>query len=112
MYLQKFYMVKLKSINKALKVMSRMQRWWSKKINILKKIISLQCSWVKRLYDDSFIEWKISLRLIKNVFGNSFRFHANVDFKRHHVKSFSNYYRDILFNWKKYSSQKPEVPSY
>ena len=105
-------MVKLKSINKALKVMSRMQRWWSKKINILKKIISLQCSWVKRLYDDSFLEWKISLRLIKNVFGNSFRFHANVDFKRHHVKSFSNYYRDILFNWKKYSSQKPEVPSY
>ena len=37
-----------------------------KNVNIQKKISSLQCSWVRRLYDDSFHEWKvIPLKLIK-----------------------------------------------
>ena len=37
-----------------------------KNVNI--KIISLQCSWVRRLYDDSFHEWKlIPLKLIKKI---------------------------------------------
>ena len=30
-----------------------------KNVNIQKKIIRLQCSWVRRLYDDSFHEWKV-----------------------------------------------------
>ena len=39
-----------------------------KNVNIQKKIISLQCSLVRRLYDDSFHEWKlIPLKLIKKV---------------------------------------------
>ena len=29
-----------------------------KKVDIKSKIISLQCSWVKKLYDESFYEWK------------------------------------------------------
>ena len=33
------------------------------------KITSLQCSWVKKLYDESFHRWKIiPLNLIKNAF--------------------------------------------
>ena len=63
-----------------------------KDVDIPKKIINFQCSWV-------------------NEFGNSFRFHSNLAFKRH-VKSFPHCYRDILLNWKIYPSQKPEVPSY
>ena len=36
-----------------------------KNVNIQKKIIRLQCSWVRRLYDDSFHEWKVMpLKLI------------------------------------------------
>ena len=38
-----------------------------KNVNIQKKVMSLQCSWVRRLYDDSFLEWKaIPLKLIKS----------------------------------------------
>ena len=43
-----------------------------KNVDIFSKITSLQCSWVKRLYDDSFHAWKvIPLFLIKNYLGNS-----------------------------------------
>ena len=39
-----------------------------KNVNINKKIISLQCSWMRRLYNDSFHEWKvIPLKLIKKI---------------------------------------------
>ena len=76
-----------------------------KNVDIPKKMTSFQCSWVRRLYGNSFYGWKIiPLRLIKNAFGNSFRFHSNLAFKRHHVKSFPYYYRFILVSF--------EVPSY
>ena len=36
-------------------------------VDLNKKIASLQCSWIKRLYEDSLYEWKlIPLKLIKN----------------------------------------------
>ena len=39
-----------------------------KNIITQKKIISLQCSWVRRLHDDSFHEWKvIPLKLIQKI---------------------------------------------
>ena len=44
-----------------------------KNIDILNKIISLQCSWIRRLYDNSFHEWKlIPLFLIKKFFNFNF----------------------------------------
>ena len=47
-----------------------------KNVDINSKIISLQCSWVKKLNDESFHEWKIiPLTLIKNTFGECFIFH-------------------------------------
>ena len=43
-----------------------------KNIDILNKIIGLQCSWIRGLYDNSFHEWKlIPLFLIKKSFGSS-----------------------------------------
>ena len=45
------------------------------------KTASLQCSWIKILYDDNFHERKlIPLHLIKSTFGINFRFHFNLDF--------------------------------
>ena len=39
-----------------------------KNVDIDSKIASLQCSWIKRLYDDEFHEWKlIALQLIKSI---------------------------------------------
>ena len=52
-----------------------------KNVNIPKKKIGLQCSWLRRLYDDSFHEWKlIPLKLIKNSFRSHFKFHSNLLF--------------------------------
>ena len=52
-----------------------------KNVDIRKKIISLQCSSIKRLYDDSLHEWKvIPLHLISKIFGKSFIFHSNLSF--------------------------------
>ena len=53
------------------------------------KIASLQCSWIKRLYDDSFHEWKlIPLKLIKKSFGEDLKFHSNLSFNNSYVRYF------------------------
>ena len=50
-----------------------------KNVDIPRKIIALQCSWIRRLYDDSFHEWKlIPLYLIEKSFGTSFKFNSNL----------------------------------
>ena len=77
-----------------------------KNVNIQKKIIRLQCSWVRRLYDDSFHEWKvIPLKLIKKSFGSHFRFQPNLLFNVSCINDFPSFYLDIFCNWKKYISQ-------
>ena len=83
-----------------------------KNVNIQKKIITLQCSWVRRLYDDYFHEWKvIPLKLIKKSFGSHFRFHSNILFNISCINDFLSFYLDIFCNWKKYFSTNPETPS-
>ena len=82
-----------------------------KNVNI-KKTISLQCSWVRRLYDDSFHEWNIiSLKLMKKSFGSHFKFHSNLLFNISCINGFPSFYVDIFCNRKKYFSTNPETPS-
>ena len=46
------------------------------------KIQCLQCSWVKKLHDDCFHEWKIiPLHLLGKYFGSSFKFHFSLHFE-------------------------------
>ena len=67
-----------------------------KNVNIQKKIISLQCSWVRRSYDDSLNEWKvIPLKLIKESFGPHFKFHSNFLFNISCINDFPSFYLDI-----------------
>ena len=81
-------------------------------IDVFKKIISLQCSWIRRLHDNSFHEWKlIPLFLIKNSLGSSFKFHSNLFFKRNIFFFYSSFYKEIFLYWKKYLTIKPEIPS-
>ena len=52
-----------------------------KNVDISCKILSLQCSWIRRLYNDNFHEWKlIPLHLITMSFGSKFKFHSSVFF--------------------------------
>ena len=60
-----------------------------KNIDITNKIIALQCSWIRRLYDNIFHEWKlIPLYLIEKSFGISFKFQSNLLFKTNKTKFF------------------------
>ena len=64
-----------------------------KNVDIRNKIIALQCSWIRRLYDNFFHEWKlISLYLIGKYFGRSFKFHSNLLFKSNKLKFFPSFY--------------------
>ena len=45
-------------------------------VDIPNRLIALQCSWIRRLYDNSFHEWKlIPVYVIEKSFGTSFKFH-------------------------------------
>ena len=81
-----------------------------KNVDIKSKIISLQCSWVKKLYDESFHEWKtIRLTLIKNPFMECFIFHSNSNFS---LNSFPEFYINIFDSWKNNFASFSLTPSY
>ena len=65
-----------------------------KSVDIRFKFVSLQCSWLKELYDDYFQEWKIiPLHLINEYFGPSFKFHSNLHFGSKLLKDPPSFYK-------------------
>ena len=68
-----------------------------KNVDINLKVISLQCSWVKKLYDENFHEWKIiPLHLICITFGQNFKFHSKLSYGTELLTSFL-YFIKIFF---------------
>ena len=62
--------------------------------NIPNKIIAPQCSWITRIYDNSFREWKlIPPYLSQKSFCRSFKFYSNLLFKSRKAKFFPSFYR-------------------
>ena len=83
-----------------------------KNVDIEYKIISLQCSWIKRLFDNTTHSWKIIPHyLINVVLGNNFVFHSNLSINEIKLKKFPNYYRQLLSKWMKHFSCHPILPS-
>ena len=83
-----------------------------KNIDISSKIISLQCSWIKKLYDNTNPSWKvIPLHLIKTNLGINFKFHSNLDISVQKLKNFPNYYKTIFKNWCLHLTSTPALPS-
>ena len=81
-------------------------------VNIKNKIIALQCSWIRRLYDNYFHKWKlIPLYLIERSFGTSFKIHSNLLFKSNKTKFFLSFSTEIILNWKKRFAMVTEIPS-
>ena len=83
-----------------------------KNIDIRAKIISLQCSWVKRLFDDNFHEWKLIPKhlfertfVIEKCFHSHFKPNAKVN-----LEPFPVFYINILNKWHTCSTD-PIVPS-
>ena len=75
-------------------------------------ITSLQSSWVKRLYDHSFHEWKvIPMKLTKRFFGSDFKCKSNLLFNISCINDFPSFDLDIFCYWEKYFWTNPEAPS-
>ena len=83
-----------------------------KNIDVAAKIKSLQCSWVKRLFDGKFHELKlIPQYLIKKYFGPDFIFHSNVNYGDSLICSFPNFYKSLFKSWKDSFSYTSDSPS-
>ena len=83
-----------------------------KNVNIFFKIISLQCLWLRRLFDNSFHQWKvIPLFLINKTFDKHFKFRFNLDFSDDTVKCFPSFYKSMFHNWKQIFYINPCFPS-
>ena len=83
-----------------------------KNVDILNKIIALQCSWIRRLYSNSFHEWKlILLYLNEKSIGRFIKFHSNLLFKSDKTKFFPSFYQWIILYWKKHLAMMTEIPS-
>ena len=62
-------------------------------VYIKTKIANLQCSWIKRLYEDSFHEWKlIPLHLIHTTITAAFKFHPSL--ASFQLDEFPNFYQN------------------
>ena len=83
-----------------------------KHFDINLKIISLQCSWVKKLYDENFHEWKIiPLHLIRITFGQNFKFHSNLSYDTKLLTSFPVFYKNIFCYWSQHFTVSLDLPS-
>ena len=83
-----------------------------KNVIINLKVISLQCSWFQKLYDENFHEWKvILLYLICNTIGQNFKFHSNLSYDTKLLTSFLVFYKNIFLYWSQHFIVPPELPS-
>ena len=83
-----------------------------KNVDIFSKVVSLQCSWIKRLFDNNFHQWKvIPPYLIRQYLGKNFKFHSNLDISHSVLCKFPKFYKEILIRWSKHLSSPATLPS-
>ena len=83
-----------------------------KNIDIMYKVVSLQCSWIKRLYDNKSHNWKvIPFHTITQKLGEKFLFHSNLDVNPKQINHFPQYYPDIFRKWNSNLSVSPNISS-
>ena len=68
-----------------------------KNVDIFSKVVRLQCSWIKRLFDNNFHQWKlVPLYLIRQYLGKNFKFHSNLEVSHSFLCKLSKFYKEIL----------------
>ena len=76
------------------------------------KIVNLQCSWIKKLYNNTTPSWKVMpLHLIKTNLGINLKFHSNSDISVQKLKTFPTYNKIILKNRCLHLTSTPVLPS-
>ena len=83
-----------------------------KNVDLRNKITSMQCSWVKRVFEDDFLDRKvITLLLIDKDLGKNFKFHNSIDISNDIPSKFTSFYQDIFIKWIKNFISKLTLPS-
>ena len=83
-----------------------------KDVDIFAKVSSLQCSWIKRLFDENFHQWKIiPACLIKKNFCKNFKFHPCLEPSIRSMKNVPSFYKEVIKNWAIYFSCSRYLPS-
>ena len=81
-------------------------------VDIKHKILALRCSWIQRLYNENFHDWKlIPLRYIHKAFGKNFRFYSNLHILSNLICTFPTFYQDIITSSCNYDLSPPTLPS-
>ena len=72
----------------------------------------MQCSWVKRSFEDDFHDWKVIPLFLKGKnLGKKFKFHNNIDISNDILSKFPSFYQDIFIKWINNFASKPTLPS-
>ena len=83
-----------------------------KNVDTLSKVITLQCSWLKRLHDNSSHPWKIiPSYLINTYLRKHFKFHSNLGIPANKIKRFPVHCKQIFKRWSENLSSFPSLPS-
>ena len=83
-----------------------------KSVDIFSKVVSLQCSWIKILFDNKFHECKlIPLYLIRQYLGKKFKFHSNFEVSHSILCKFAKFYKEIFIRRGKHLSSPATLPS-
>ena len=83
-----------------------------KKVDVFSKIVILRCSWIKRLFDNKFNQWKvILLYLIRRYLGGNFKFHSNLEVNHSILCKFPRFYKKVMIRWGKHLSSPATLPS-
>ena len=79
--------------------------------DILSKVISLQCSWIKQLCNNSSHPWNIILSyLIDTYLRKKFKFHSNLGIPANKINCFPKYHKQIFKRWRENLSSFPSLP--
>ena len=72
----------------------------------------MECSWVKRLFEDDFHDWKvIPLFLIGKHLGKNFKLHNNIDINNDLLLKFLSFYQHTFIKWINNYTATPTLPS-
>ena len=81
-------------------------------VDVFSKVVSLQCSWIKRLFDNNFHQWKIiPLYLFRQYLGKNFKFHSNVQVSHSILRKFPKFYKETFIRWCKHLASPATLPS-
>ena len=83
-----------------------------KNVDIFSKVVSLQRSWIKILFDNNFYQWKlIPPYLIRQYLGKSFKFHFNLEVSYSILCKFPKFHKEIFIRWSKHLSSPATLSS-